>query len=58
MNWTRGEAAADDAGEGFDGERLSDAGHAFEQDVPAGEQPDEDPFDQLILADDDPLDPA
>jgi len=32
------------------------AGDAFEQHVPLGEQTDEHPFDELVLADDDALD--
>ena len=40
-------------GQGFDGERLGQAGHAFEQDVAVGEQADDQPFGQIILADDD-----
>ncbi len=40
-------------GEGFDRQGLGQAGHAFEQDMAVGEQPDDQPFDQVALADDD-----
>ena len=40
-------------GQGFDRQRLGQAGHAFEQDVAVGEQADDQPFGQIILADDD-----
>ena len=36
-----------------DGQRLGQAGHAFEQDVAVGEQADEQPVHELFLADDD-----
>jgi len=32
---------------------FSQAGHAFEQDVAVGEQADDQPFRQILLADDD-----
>ncbi len=51
-----GERSADHLGEGLDRERLGDAGNTFEQNVALGQQPDEHPLHQLILADDDPLD--
>ena len=51
-----GELAADGGRQGLDRERLRDAGHALEQHVSAGEQRDEHPLDQAVLADDDPLD--
>ena len=34
-------------------ERFGQAGHAFEQDVAVGQQADDQPLDQIILADDD-----
>jgi hypothetical protein len=40
-------------GEGFDGERLCQAGHAFEQDVSIGQQASEQAVYELFLADDD-----
>src|SRR5262249_58885886 len=36
----------------LDGERLGETRHAFEQDVPVGEEPDEEPIDQDALAHD------
>ena len=51
-----GERAADHLGERLDGQRLGHAGHALEQHVALGEQADQHPLDQLVLADDDPLD--
>ena len=51
-----GEAAADDVGQGAHGERLGHPGHALEQEVAAGEQSDQHPFDHEVLADDDALD--
>ena len=43
-------------GERLGGERLGQAGHAFEQAVAAGEQADHEPLDGPVLADDDLLD--
>jgi hypothetical protein len=51
-----GERAADHLGEGFDGQRLGHAGHTFEQHVSLGEQAHQNALEELILADDDPLD--
>ena len=51
-----GERAADHLGEGLDGQRLGHAGHTLEQHVALGEQADQHPLDQPVLADDDPLD--
>jgi hypothetical protein len=51
-----GERAADHLGEGLDGQSLGHPWHTFEQHVALGEQADEHPLDQLVLADDDPLD--
>ena len=50
------EAAAQDVGEGLDGQRLGQAGDALEQDVAAGQEADEDALEHLVLADDDPSD--
>ena len=36
-----------------DGQRLGQSGHAFEQDVAVGQQADEQPVNELFLADDD-----
>ena len=41
---------------GLDRQRLGHARNTFEQDVPPCEQADEDPLDQPVLSDDDPLD--
>jgi hypothetical protein len=38
--------------EGFDEQRLGEAGHAFKQDVAVGEERNEQAFDDGILADD------
>ena len=40
-------------GERFDRERLGEAGHAFEEDVAVGQQPDHESLDEIILANDD-----
>ena len=51
-----GERAADHLGERLHRQRLGHAGNALEQHVALGEQADEHPLDQQVLADDDPLD--
>jgi hypothetical protein len=38
------------------GERLREAGHAFEQDVAVGEEADQEAVDEVLLTDDDPGD--
>ena len=50
------ELAAERVGERLDGQRLGQAGHAFEEHVPAGQQRHEQPLEHRLLADDDPLD--
>ena len=50
------EGAAEDLGEGLDGQRLGQAGDALEEEVAAAEQADEDSLEHLVLADDDPPD--
>ena len=45
------------AGDGSGGERLGSAGHAFEQDVPAANQCQQDHLHVFSLTDDDPLRP-
>ena len=50
-----GERAAEDARDRLGGERLGQAGRAFEQAVAAGEPADEEPLDHAVLADEDPL---
>jgi hypothetical protein len=37
----------------LDGQSLGQSGHAFEQDVAVGEQPDGQALDQIVLTDDD-----
>ena len=51
-----GEGAADHAGERLDRQRLGHAGHTLEQQVALGQQADQHPLDQPVLADDHPLD--
>ena len=51
-----GEGAAHGDGEGLHGQGLGQTGHALEQQVPAGEQADQEALDHAVLADDDPLD--
>ena len=46
----------DGGGQGADAHGLGQTGHAFEQDVAVGQQPDQQPVHQLLLADDDPAD--
>ncbi len=53
-----GERGVDDLGQGPHRERLGQPGHPFEQDVAAGEQPDQQPLDHRLLADDPPGDLA
>ena len=50
------ERAAEHVGDGLDGERLGEAGHALEQHVPAGEERHEQPLEHPFLADDHALD--
>ena len=52
MNWMRWKLVLDRLGERLHRERLREAGHALEQHVAAGEQPDEQPLDHVVLADD------
>ena len=53
MNWMRRKVADDRLRQGLHRQRLGQAGHAFEQHVAAGEQADQQPVDQVALADDD-----
>ncbi len=48
------EGGLDGGGQGADAHGFGQAGHAFEQDVAVGQQPDQQPVHQLLLADDDP----
>ncbi len=50
------EVPADRLGQRFHRERLGQAGHALDQDVPAGEQRHDHPFEQQVLAHDGLLD--
>ena len=50
------ELAADRLRERLDRHRLGQPGHALDEQVPAGEQRDEHPLQQHVLADDRPLD--
>ena len=45
VNWMRWKLRVDRVGERLDGERLGQAGHAFEQHVAVGEQADQQPLD-------------
>ena len=56
VNCRRANEPPTTAAEGAHRERLGDAGHALEEQVPAGQQPDEHPLDHGVLPDDDPLD--
>ena len=56
MNCRRWYCDAEDAGEGLGQGGLGDAGHAFEQDVAAGQQGDEELVRDGFHADDDPAD--
>jgi hypothetical protein len=46
---------AERLGQGLHGQRLGEAGDALEQHVPVGQQPDQEPVQQGLLADQDPL---
>ncbi len=52
MNWMRRKVRRDGLRQGLDRQRLGEAGHALEQHVAAGEQADQQPVDQVALADD------
>ena len=56
VNWMRWKRAPEDLGQGGDGAGLGQPRHPFQQQVPAREQGDQDPFQHAFLADDDPLD--
>ena len=53
VNWRRENLTCMQCGQRFHGERLGQAGHAFEQDVAVGQQADDEPLGQVLLADDD-----
>ncbi len=46
------EVAREDATQRVDKQRLAQPGNAFDEDVPLGEQGDQDPFNEFLLADD------
>ena len=50
------ERAADRARQRLHGERLGEAGHAFDQQVALREDRDQHALEKVVLADDDPLD--
>ena len=56
VNWMRWKLAWMAAARVAHGERLGQAGHALEQHVAVGEQPDQQPVHQVLLADDDAAD--
>ncbi len=55
MEWPR-ERPADNPRERLHRQRLGHPWHTLEQHVALGQQADQHPFHQLVLADDDPLD--
>ena len=50
------ELDAERVGEGVHGQRLGQAGHALDEQVAPGQESDDHPLEQDVLADDDPLD--
>ena len=56
VNWMRWNSTPSALGEGLDRQRLGQAGHALDQEVAAGQEGDDHPLEQAVLADDDPLD--
>ncbi len=56
VNWMRWNFAETVSHSVRDGQRLGEAGHAFEQHVAAGQQADQQPLDHVLLADDDAAD--
>ena len=52
VNCRRWKRACGSSRRASDGERLGQARHAFEQDVAVGQQADDQPLDQVVLADD------
>ena len=53
MNWMRTKLAPMRLRQRVHGQRLREAGHAFDQDVAVAEQRDQQAVDQIALADDD-----
>ena len=56
VNWMRWKPVWMQLRERLDGERLGQAGHAFEQHVAIGQQADEQAIDEILLPDDDARD--
>ena len=56
MNWIRLNSPPIAAGQGLDRHRLGQAGDALDEEVAAREQGDDQPLEQVVLADDDLLD--
>ena len=56
VNWIRLKRGPDRFGQGRDRQCFGQAGHSFEQHMPAGQQSDQQAFDHIPLADDDPVD--
>ena len=56
MNWTRWNVPPNTSATVLIGQRLREAGHALDQEVPAREQADEDALEHLVLAGDHALD--
>ena len=52
MNWMREKRAAEHAGRRLDRQRLRQAGHALDQQVPLGEQADEHALEHVVLSGD------
>src|SRR5207302_3328342 len=50
------EVTADRLGDRLDAERLRQARHAFHEEMPSGQERDEDPLEEMVLPDDDLLD--
>ena len=56
VNWMRAKARSIVLRQRGDEQRLGQPGHALQQQVPAGEQRDQQPLDDDVLADDDRAD--
>ena len=56
MNWMRLKSPPIVVGERLDGHRLGQAGHALDEEMAPGEERDDHPLEQVVLADDDLLD--
>ena len=56
MNWMRLNSPPIVSASGLDGHGLGEARHALDEDVAADEQRDDEPLQEVVLADDDLLD--